>query len=143
MYRAQAGPALFFLIRLFKLQMSWRVLLAHQQECQLSYVLAGTSQGSQGKVLISQDLGSRQIGANNLALFSVIFSELLERVLNFSLRYLVFFEYIQGQTALHTYIVPPGVCQIQCTFHKAIEILHLVQYNLEFPIHQKRDCSED
>ena len=45
-YRAQAGPALFFLIRLFKLQMSWRVLLAHQQECQLSYVLADTSQGS-------------------------------------------------------------------------------------------------
>ena len=74
----------------------------------MSIIPAG-SITEQGKVLISQDLGSRQIGANNLALFSVIFSELLERVLNFSLRYLVFFEYIQGQTALHTYIVPPGV----------------------------------
>ena len=104
MYRAQAKPALFFLIRLFKFQMSWRVLLAHQQECQLSYVLAGTSQGSQGKVLISQDLGSRQIGANNLALFSVIFSELLKNTPQFLsniwyfLRRSVSTQHIQGQT---------------------------------------------
>ena len=61
----------------------WFLLGSKSSSARVSIIPAG-SITEQGKVLISQDLGSRQIGANNLALFSVIFSELLERLLNFS-----------------------------------------------------------